>query len=184
MRQLSFSLKAQVPATFPRDETIEVATQDESMNVVLSIADGTLMLQDSQTVVASLDPLKSLGASAFGPLRFRPIGANGEKGDWQPLVNVGAAAGGERNALPRARRRALYAGGNEPLLAGFCFGGPAISAEHTCSRRLCRIGAECVASQRQGTVRQATRQSIGDPSGNGARVAGIEGAIFELTMNE
>jgi hypothetical protein len=86
--QLSFALKTQFPATFPRDEKIEVATQDESVNVVLSVADGTLMLQDSQTVLASLDPLKSLGASAFGPLRFRPIGANGEKGDWQPLVTL------------------------------------------------------------------------------------------------
>jgi hypothetical protein len=86
--QLSFALKTQVPATFPRDEKIEVATQDESVNVILSIADGTLMLQDSQTVLASLDPLKSLGASAFGPLRFRPIAGNGEKGDWQPLVTL------------------------------------------------------------------------------------------------
>lgn len=86
--QLSFALKTQVPATFPHDEKIEVATQDESVNVILSVADGTLMLQDSQTVLASLDPLKSLGASAFGPLRFRPIAGNGEKGDWQPLVTL------------------------------------------------------------------------------------------------
>ncbi len=86
--QLSFALKTQVPATFPRDEKIEVATQDESVNVILSVADGTLMLQDSQTVLASLDPLKSLGASAFGPLRFRPIAGDGEKGDWQPLVTL------------------------------------------------------------------------------------------------
>ncbi len=86
--QLSFSLKSQVPETFPRDETIEVTTQDESVHVMLSIADRTLTLQDSQTVVAVLDPSKSLGPSAFGPLRFRPIGGNGEKGDWQPLVTL------------------------------------------------------------------------------------------------
>jgi hypothetical protein len=86
--QLAFSLKTQIPESFPRDEKIEVGTQDESVNVVLSVADGTLMLQDSQTVLASLDPLKSFGPSAFGPLRFRPIGANGEKGDWQPLATL------------------------------------------------------------------------------------------------
>jgi hypothetical protein len=86
--QLSFSVKTQIPATFPRDEKIEVATEDESVRVLLSIPDGTLMLQDSQTVLATVDPLKSFGPSAFGPLRFRPVAANGEKGDWQPLVTL------------------------------------------------------------------------------------------------
>jgi hypothetical protein len=84
--QLSFSVKAQ--DKFQRDEKIEVATEDESVRVLLSIADGTLMMQDSQTVVATLDPLKSFGPSAFGPLRFRPVAADGEKGDWQPLVTL------------------------------------------------------------------------------------------------
>jgi hypothetical protein len=86
--QLSFSLKTQVPETFSRDEKIEVATEDESVHVLLSVDDGTLRLQDSQTVLASLDPLKSFGPSGFGPLRFRPVAANGEKGDWQPLVTL------------------------------------------------------------------------------------------------
>jgi hypothetical protein len=85
---LAFSLKTQVPETFPRDEKVEVAAEDESVHVLLSLADGTLTLQDSQTVLATLDPLKSFGSSAFGPLRFRPVGANGEKGDWQPLVTL------------------------------------------------------------------------------------------------
>lgn len=85
---LSFSLKTQAPPAFSRDETIEVATADDSVHVLLSIADGTLALQDAQTVVAMLDPLKNLGPSAFGPLRFRPITGNGEKGDWQLLVNL------------------------------------------------------------------------------------------------
>ncbi len=85
---LSFSLKSQAPAAFPRNETIEVAAADDSVHTVLSIADGTLTMQDEQTVLAKLDPRKSLGASAFGPLRFRPVDANGEKGDWQPLVTL------------------------------------------------------------------------------------------------
>lgn len=84
--QLSFALKSQVPETFPQSETIEVATSDESIHTRLSLSDGTLTLQDAQTVLAVLDPVKSLGPSAFGPLRFRPVNANGEKGDWQPLV--------------------------------------------------------------------------------------------------
>src|SRR6202051_855052 len=45
-------------------------------------------MQDSENVLATLDPLKTFGASAFGPLRFRPVDADGTKGDWQPLANL------------------------------------------------------------------------------------------------
>jgi hypothetical protein len=86
--RLSFSLKSQVPEAFPRDQMIEVATQDESLRVSLSVASGALTMQDAQTVLAVLDPRKDLGPSAFGPLRFRPVAANGEKGDWQPLATL------------------------------------------------------------------------------------------------
>lgn len=86
--QLSFSLKSEVPQAFPRGQTIEVATGDESIHTTLSLADGTLTLQDAQTVLAVLDPVRGLGPSAFGPLRFRPVDPNGEKGDWQPLVTL------------------------------------------------------------------------------------------------
>ena len=86
--QLSFALKAQVPQTFSRDEKIEVATADGVVHTTLSIANGGLMMQDSQTVLATLDPRKALGASAFGPLQFRPIAADGEVGDWAPLATL------------------------------------------------------------------------------------------------
>ena len=85
---LSFSLKSQVPSAFSRDEMIEVATADESVHTLLSLGDGTLTMQDEQTVLARLDPQKGLGASAFGPLRFRPVNSTGEKGDWQPLITL------------------------------------------------------------------------------------------------
>jgi hypothetical protein len=67
---------------------IEVATADESVHTILSVGDGTLTMQDEQTVLAQFDPRKALGASAFGALRFRPVSASGEKGDWQPLVTL------------------------------------------------------------------------------------------------
>jgi hypothetical protein len=86
--RLSFFIKSEIPSAFPRAEKIEVANQDESSHVQLNLADGSLTLQDSQTVLAVLDPLKSLGASVFGPLRFRPIDPNGVAGDWQPLASV------------------------------------------------------------------------------------------------
>lgn len=86
--RVSFFVKTQVPATFPRDERIEIATTDGSSDAFFSFADGTLILQDPQTVLVTLRPLKSFGASVFGPLRFRPIAGNGEVGDWQPLIKL------------------------------------------------------------------------------------------------
>lgn len=83
---LSFYLKANVPADFPRTEKIEIASLDGSFHSTLSLADGTLIQQDSSSVLAVLDPLKAFGPSAFGPLRFRPIDDDGAKGDWQPLA--------------------------------------------------------------------------------------------------
>jgi len=86
--QLSFFLKTEVPDKFPRTEKIEVATEDESFDALLSVADGNLILQDAQNLLAVLDPLKGFGASAFGKLRFRPVDVTGGKGDWQPLANL------------------------------------------------------------------------------------------------
>jgi len=86
--RLSFFLKSEVPESFPRTEKIEVSSLDESFHVLLSVADGTLILQNSETVLAVLDPLKSFGPSAFGPLRFRPVETGGESGDWQPLATL------------------------------------------------------------------------------------------------
>lgn len=86
--ELHFSLKAQVPEMFPRAEKIEVATADESFRVSLSISDGNLTLQDSKTILGVLDPLRHLGPSAFGPLKFRAVSDDGAEGDWQPLANL------------------------------------------------------------------------------------------------
>jgi hypothetical protein len=45
------------------------------------------MQQDSSTVLAILDPMKLLGPSAFGPLKFRPVMTD-TYGDWQQLVSL------------------------------------------------------------------------------------------------
>jgi len=86
--RLSFFLKTETPEIFPRTEKIEVSGADDSFHVVLSLSDGNLILQNSETVLAILDPLKSFGPSAFGPLRFRPIDNDRENGDWQPLATL------------------------------------------------------------------------------------------------
>jgi hypothetical protein len=85
--KISFFLKAAVPETFPRAQKIEVATADASYSASLSLDDGTLIAQDAQTVMAVFDPLKNLGPSAFGPLRFRAVDGDA-KGDWQTLANL------------------------------------------------------------------------------------------------
>ena len=86
--RLNFFLKTQVPDAFPPTEKVEIATADESFRVLLSFKDGNLTLQDSRTVFAVLDPMKLLGPSAFGPLKFRPVTADGVEGDWQPLISL------------------------------------------------------------------------------------------------
>jgi hypothetical protein len=86
--QMSFFLKTDVPASFPRDEKIEVATADGSSDAFFTSSNGTLLLEDAQTALITLLPLKSFGPSVFGPLRYRVIGENGEDGDWKPLVEL------------------------------------------------------------------------------------------------
>ncbi len=88
MAESRFFVKSEIPAKFPHDEKIEVASADGSFHTVLSLADKNLSLQDSQTAVAVLDPLKSFGDSAFGSLQFRPVAADGTAGDWQPLAHL------------------------------------------------------------------------------------------------
>ncbi len=85
---LTFSLKTVVPAIFPRSEKIEVSSEDGSLKTTLSLADSSLVLEDTTTLLATLDPRKSFGPSIFGPLRFRPVAEDGTAGDWQPLGNI------------------------------------------------------------------------------------------------
>jgi hypothetical protein len=85
---ISFLLKTEIPNRFPHSEKIEITTVDEAFSVLLSFADGGLVLRDSEDLVATLEPTKAFGPSAFGPLQFRPIDPEGGKGDWQPLATL------------------------------------------------------------------------------------------------
>jgi hypothetical protein len=84
---LVFSIRAQAPASFARDETVDVATADESMVASLSLANGGLALENSRVAVATLTPLKAFGASSYGPLKYR-VNAKGAASDWQPLATL------------------------------------------------------------------------------------------------
>ena len=84
---LIFSLRTQSPPSFTNDETIEVATNDESSSAILSPERGGLALENSHVAVATLNPSKAFGDSAFGPLKFR-VTAKGVAGDWQHLAHL------------------------------------------------------------------------------------------------
>jgi len=83
--RLVFFLRSVVQQAFPRDEKVEVAAADSSFHTMLTLSDGSLMLEDAHSAVGSLEPLARFGASAFGPVRVRAISAGGTAGDWQPL---------------------------------------------------------------------------------------------------
>jgi hypothetical protein len=85
--KLTFSVRAKLPTVFGHDETIEVATADESFSTALTIGNGGITLENSNVAVAKLNPTKAFGPSAFGPLRFRLV-ANGVMGDWQTLATL------------------------------------------------------------------------------------------------
>lgn len=84
---LTFSLRAQSPGRFGMNEHVEVATQDEGFTTTLSLANGGMTLENAQVALATLDPAKAFGDSAFGPLKFRVVD-NGAQGDWQPLATL------------------------------------------------------------------------------------------------
>ena len=83
--KLVFFLKSVVPQTFPRNQNVEVAASDGSFHTVLSLSDGSLMLEDSKTALGTVEPLARFGSSAFGPLRARAVSSTGVAGDWMPL---------------------------------------------------------------------------------------------------
>lgn len=100
--RLVFFLQSTVPTKFARNEKVELAAADGSFDTQLSLADGSLMLEDAKTAIASLEPLSRFGASAFGPLRVRVLSGDGESGDWLPLGTLVRIPGFKELRCPRA----------------------------------------------------------------------------------
>jgi hypothetical protein len=103
--QLVFSLRAEGAASLQRDTLVEIAAADEAPLAVLSVADGSVTLENRQVAVATLDPAKALGSSVFGPLQFR-VTAGGVYSDWLPLATL--------VRLPALRELKCAAGGEIP----------------------------------------------------------------------
>lgn len=84
---LIFSMRTLSPTAFGHDESVDVASADESSMTTLSLANGGLTLENVQVAVATLNPTKAFGSSTFGPLKFR-VNVKGVTSDWQPLANL------------------------------------------------------------------------------------------------
>jgi hypothetical protein len=115
--RLVFFLKSRSPANFPRNEKVEVAAEDGSFKTVLSVADGSLMLEDSETALGVVDPLAKFGSSAFGPLRARPLSAEGVTGDWLQLGTLVREPAFSQLRCPRAVAKPCTLNGSNLFLA-------------------------------------------------------------------
>jgi hypothetical protein len=115
--RLVFFLKSTVPARFPRDQKVELGAVDGSFRTQLSLADGSLMLEDATTAMATLEPLARFGASAFGPLHFRVLSADGASSDWMPLGTLVRLPGFKELRCPRAAAKPCLLSGANMFLA-------------------------------------------------------------------
>ena len=93
--QLTFFLKSK--EKFPRNEQIEISSRDSGdptapsdppLKTTLTIAAGSLILEDNHTILATFDPLKTFGPSTFGQFRLRAVAADGTPGEWLPLATI------------------------------------------------------------------------------------------------
>jgi len=106
--RISFVLKTAGPAGFSRRDKVQIETDDESLQTTLEVSDGSLVLQDSTTLLGTLDPLKRFGPSAFGKLQLRLIDGSGAPSDWLPfgtLVRVPVIASIKCAHSPRVAAR-------------------------------------------------------------------------------
>ena len=136
-QKLTFFLKS--VDNYPREQEVEVASTDDSLHVKLSIASGTLVLQNKHTVLATLEPLKVFGTSAFGPLHVRAVAPDGTTGDWIPLATlVRLPTLTDLHCPAHARQQPCTLEGSDLYLVESFSIDPEFTAPVTGTRRLCR----------------------------------------------
>jgi hypothetical protein len=111
-----FFLKSLVPQKFPRNQDVEIAAADGSFRTVLSLADGSLMLEDARTALGVVEPLARFGPSAFGPMRARAVSADGVPGDWMPLGTLVRLPGFKELHCPHTAAKACILSGTNLFL--------------------------------------------------------------------
>jgi len=111
-----FFVKSLVPQKFPRNQDVEVAAEDGSFRTMLSLTDGSLMLEDARTALGVVDPLARFGPSAFGPLRARAVSGDGVPGDWMPLGTLVRLPGFKELHCPHAAAKSCTLTGSNLFL--------------------------------------------------------------------
>jgi hypothetical protein len=115
--RLVFFLKSNVPQNFPRTEKVELAAVDESFRTILSLADGSLVLEDTKTAMAKLEPLVRFGSSAFGPVHLRAMSADGVTSGWLPLGTLVRVPEFKELRCPRSAAKPCTLTGTDLFLA-------------------------------------------------------------------
>jgi hypothetical protein len=115
--KLTFSVRTQSPAAFGYDEKIEVAAVNKSSSATLGFDNGGITLVDAQVAVATLDPARAFGPSAFGPLQFRVL-SHDATGDWQPLATLVRLPLLNELQCPATRELACKLSGSNLFLVG------------------------------------------------------------------
>jgi hypothetical protein len=116
-RRVVFFFKSKVPSSFPRDQKIEIAAADGSFKTVLSLADGSLMLEDANTALGAVEPVSRFGLSAFGPIQARAVSNDGVAGDWLPLGTLVRTPGFKELRCPHALAKPCTLSGTNLFLA-------------------------------------------------------------------
>ncbi len=111
-----FFLKSMVPQKFPRNQDVEVAAADGSFRTVLSLSDGSLMLEDARTALGVVEPMARFGPSAFGPVRARAVSADGVPGDWMPLGTLVRVPGFKELHCPHTTAKSCILSGSNLFL--------------------------------------------------------------------
>jgi hypothetical protein len=110
-------VRTQSPAAFGYDEKIEVAAVNKSSSATLGFDNGGITLVDAQVAVATLDPARAFGPSAFGPLQFRVL-THDATGDWQPLATLVRLPSLSELQCPATRELACKLSGSNLFLVG------------------------------------------------------------------
>jgi hypothetical protein len=116
-QRLVFFLKSRVPESFERNEKVEVAATDGSFKTVLTLEDGSLMLEDAKTAIGMIEPLARFGSSAFGPVEARVTAADGLSGDWMSLGTLVRVPGFRELHCPKNPAKACTLTGSNLFLA-------------------------------------------------------------------
>jgi cell division septation protein DedD len=91
---------------------------------MLSVSDGTLMLEDANTALGVVEPLAKFGSSAFGPLQARAVSADGVAGEWMTLGTLVRIPGFKELHCPHNPSRPCVLTGTNLFLAAYIAASP------------------------------------------------------------